>query len=246
MAEDHYYFEVRDLVTRFGDKVIFDHLDLTIRKGESVVILGRSGEGKSVLLRHLLGLMNPNSGTIYINGEDVTDYDHHELNPIRKKMGILFQDGALFDFLSVAENVAFPLAEAGIDDDSELESRAYDALKMVGLEKHLKDQPANLSGGMRKRVALARATIANPDCLLCDEPTAGLDPVAAVDISRLIREMVDAYQATAITVTHDITAMDIIADRVVMLKDGKIRFSGSLAELHQSSDPMVQNFLSAG
>lgn len=237
------YFEAKNLVTSLGDQLIFNGLDLKVQQGESVVIMGRSGEGKSVLLRHLLGLMKPDSGKVFIRGTDITNFEDIELMPFRKKMGILFQDGALFDFLTVADNVTFPLAEEGVEDTDDLRDRAREALKMVGLEEHMDELPMNLSGGMRKRVALARATITYPDCILCDEPTAGLDPVAAADINLLIREMVDAYNATAIVVTHDISSMNQIADRVVMLKNGKIDFSGTPEAINNSEDPSIKNFI---
>lgn len=237
------YFRVCGLETRLGKRTIFDRLDLDIHNGESVVIMGRSGEGKSVLLQHLLGLMKPNGGDIYIKGANIISYSEEELRPLRKKMGIMFQDGALFDFLTVAENVSFPLSEAGVSDEEELNEKARQALEMVGLAEHMNVLPMNLSGGMRKRVALARATVGHPDCILCDEPTAGLDPVAAGDINELIREMVDAYRATSVVVTHDISSMNQIADRVVMLMDGKIIFSGSPKEIHESENVDVRDFL---
>lgn len=238
-----YYFEVDSLVTHLGKQTIFDELDLKIKTGESTVILGRSGAGKSVLLKHLLGLMKPSSGTIKIKGTDVTAFKNSDLIPFRKNMGILFQDGALFDFLTVAENVAFPLVESGIDNADELHERTYSALDRVGLAEHMKTSPLNLSGGMRKRVSLARAIISNPDCILCDEPTAGLDPVSANDISSLIRNLVDDHQATAVTVTHDISSMHIIADRVVMLSDGKITFSGTAEDTQNPNEHGVYEFV---
>lgn len=240
------YFEVDKIVTQLGNRKIFNELDLQLRIGESTAILGRSGEGKSVLLQHLLGLMKPDLGSIKIKGTDVTNYRNSELIPFRKNMGILFQDGALFDFLTVGENVAFPLVESGISDVDELQERTYCALDKVGLAEQMKTAPLNLSGGMRKRVSLARAIISNPDCILCDEPTAGLDPVSANDISSLIRDLVDAQEATAITVTHDISSMHIIADRAVMLSEGKIIFSGTPEETQNPDREEVFEFINGG
>ena len=232
MAE-HYdsYFHAENLVKHLGGKAIFNQLNLRIDQGESVVILGRSGEGKSVLLRTLLGLVKPDSGAVSIKGTDVTHYSNRQLSPLRKKMGVLFQDGALFDFLSVGENVSFPLVESGVKDADELKQRAHDALEMVGLPNQMDARPLEISGGMRKRVSLARAIIANPDCILCDEPTSGLDPASADSINSLIRDMVDALNATAVVVSHDMNSMRKIADRVVMLRDGQVAVSGSPEEI---------------
>ena len=243
MEQNRHFFEIRNLVKSLGGREIISDLDLDIKRGENLVILGGSGEGKSVLLKHLPGLIRPDSGSITVDGLDITGLKDRDLIETRKKIGILFQDGALFDSMTVAENVAFPLVESGFRQRKQIHRRVRETLAMVGLEESLNQMPDRLSGGMRKRVALARAVITEPDCILYDEPTSGLDPIVADHINHLINRLGREINATSVVVTHDLKSMDHISDRVVMLKGGKIHFSGSPEELRQSSDPYINKFV---
>ena len=235
--------EVKNLKKSIGEQKILQGVDLNIRKGETMVVIGRSGEGKSVFLKHLIGLMNPDSGSILIEGREVVGLRERQLRDIRQKVGILFQDGALFDSMTVAENVAFPLMEMGIRDRGVLLERAGQALDKVELAEHMAKMPINISGGMRKRVALARAIISEPQCILYDEPTSGLDPVVAEHIDRLILRMQKDLCVTSLVVTHDMNSVFRIADRVAYLREGKIYFLGTPQELRDSGDRFVKSFV---
>ena len=237
------FFQVRDLKKTLADHPVLKGLNLDIPRGKNTVILGQSGEGKSVFLKHLTGLIKPDSGSIRVDGTDITALSERQLNPIRKKIGILFQDGALFDSMTVAENVVFPLIESGIRKRKTLLEKAEEALALVGLEKHMSKMPVNISGGMRKRVALARAMITKPGCILYDEPTAGLDPIVADSIDHLVRRLGHELHITSVIVTHDIKSMRYVADQVAVLRDGKTYFEGTPDELHHSGDQSIQNFL---
>ncbi len=237
------FVEVRDLHKTLGKQEVLRGVTLDIRRGECLVVLGQSGEGKSVLLKHLIGLMAPDSGSIRIDGEEIVNLSERQLSPVRRKLGVLFQDGALFDSMTVAENVAFPLRELGIRDIGTLLARARTALEVVGLEQHMEKMPINISGGMRKRVALARAIITQPECILYDEPTAGLDPVVADSIDHLIRRLQREFEVTSIVVTHDMKSMFHIADRVAYLREGRIYFLGTPEEIRRSEDPVITNFI---
>lgn len=238
-----HFIEVSGLHKRLGDQDVLRGVDLRIRRGECLVVLGQSGEGKSVLLKHLMGLITPDSGSIKVDGEEIVGLSERRMSPVRKKLGILFQDGALFDSMTVAENVAFPLKEGGIRRIDLLLEKARAALEVVGLEAHMEKMPINISGGMRKRVALARAIVTEPRCILYDEPTAGLDPIVADSIDHLIRRLQRKYQATSIVVTHDMKSMFHIADRVAYLRSGSIYFLGTPDELRASTDPAIRNFV---
>jgi phospholipid/cholesterol/gamma-HCH transport system ATP-binding protein len=218
-------------------------VDLSIRRGESLVVLGQSGEGKSVLLKHLIGLISPDSGSILIDGEEIVGKTERQMAPVRQKMGVLFQDGALFDSMTVAENVAFPLRERGIRKIPVLLEKVTAALEVVGLRDHMEKMPINISGGMRKRVALARAIITQPECILYDEPTAGLDPIVADSIDHLIRRLQRDFHVTSITVTHDMKSMFHIADRVAYLREGRIYFLGTPEEIRDTTDPAIRRFI---
>lgn len=244
-ATSEFFFELSEVHTSLGGKAILRGVNLEIPTGKTTVILGGSGAGKSVLLKHLNGLIRPRSGVISVAGEEIQSMSEPELLKIRKRIGILFQDGALFDSMTVGENVAFPLVEQGWKDHRELDAAVAQALEHVGLPGEERKMPAKLSGGMRKRASLARAMIFHPECLLCDEPTAGLDPILSETISRLIRALVKERETTAVVVTHDLGAMRIMADHVVFLRDGKVRFSGDLDELEASGDEGIRQFLSA-
>ncbi len=237
------FFQIKELKKILGNHPVLTGVNLDIQRGKNTVILGQSGEGKSVFLKHLTGLIKPDSGSIIVDGKEITNLSERQLNPIRKKIGILFQDGALFDSMTVAENVVFPLIEAGIRSRQTLLQKAEEVLKLVELEKHMGKMPVDISGGMRKRVALARAIIIRPECILYDEPTAGLDPIVADSIDHLIRRLGKEFQITSVIVTHDIKSMRQIADTVAILRDGKIYFQGTPDELDQSDDLLIQHFV---
>lgn len=237
------YIRIEELRKNIGSQVILDGVDLSIRRGEILAIIGASGTGKSVLLKHIIGLMKGDSGKIFVDGVDISIMNEASLRPIRLKMGMLFQDGALFDSMTVGENVAFPLWEARIHDSEEVHSRVIESLLLVGLAEHLEKMPVNLSGGMKKRVALARAMITQPECLLCDEPTSGLDPLASDSINHLIRRLRKRFQMTSIVVTHDMTSAYHIADRIAFLKHGKVRFLGTPEAIRSCDDKDIQDFI---
>ena len=218
-------------------------VDLDVAEGERVVVMGRSGGGKSVLLRHIIGLMRPDAGTVHFQGTDLTALDEEALNPHRRKIGMLFQNSALFDSMSVEENLAFPLVEAGLKNRSEIRARVAQALEVVDLPGQEKKMPADLSGGMRKRVALARAVIGRPMLMLYDEPTTGLDPIVADSINKLILRLGEKLNMASIVVTHDMTSAFMVADRIAYLHEGRIYFQGTPQQVRESEDPLVQTFV---
>ena len=222
---------------------ILKGVDLEVATGETLVILGRSGSGKSVLLRHLIGLMTPTSGEVWIEGRQIVGLKERELMPIRKTIGMMFQGGALFDAMTVEENVAFPLREAGERNRETIRTKVAAALEVVDLLGHEKKMPVNLSGGMKKRVAVARGVVTHPACILYDEPTAGLDPVVSDSINHLIRRLQKRFGVTSIVVTHDMKCAAYIADKVAFLHEGRIYFHGTLAALMDSSDPLIRDFI---
>jgi len=235
--------EVKDLVQRIGGQEILRGLSLSIMPGETLVLLGKSGGGKSVFLRHLIGLMHPISGSIIFEGQEITTLHERALQPIRRKIGMLFQDGALFDSMNVFNNVAFPLRERGEKNVETIREKVARSLAMVNMTGHDSKMPVNLSGGMRKRVALARAIISPPDVILYDEPTAGLDPIVSDSINRLIRRLQSQIRVTSVVVTHDMVSCNHIADRVALLNEGRIHFLGTPAELSDSNDPIIRDFV---
>ena len=218
-------------------------MNLQVEKGETLVIIGRSGGGKSVLLKHLIGLMTPDAGEIWIDGQNIIGMNERDLAAIRQKVGILFQGGALFDSMTVEENIAFPLREAGERDPKVLRTKVDEMLEVMELEGEQDKMPVNLSGGMKKRVGLARAIIRRPSCVLYDEPTSGLDPVVSDSINRLIRRLQQRFGITSIVVTHDMKSAFHIGDRIAYLHDGRIYFQGTPDELKASPDPLIQDFL---
>ena len=234
---------VRSLVKTIGAQEILRGVDLDVAKGETLAIIGRSGGGKTVLLKHLIGLMRPNVGEIWIEDQNIIDLDERQLGAIRRKIGILFQGAALFDSMTVAENVAFPLREAGERDSNVLRDKVREMLEVVELEGQEEKMPVNLSGGMKKRVGLARAIVRRPSCVLYDEPTSGLDPVVSDSINRLIRRLQERFGMTSIVVTHDMKSAFAVANHIAYLHEGKIYFRGTPAELQQTSDPLLQDFL---
>jgi phospholipid/cholesterol/gamma-HCH transport system ATP-binding protein len=234
---------VRDLVQKIGRQEILRGFSLDIHRGETLVLLGKSGGGKSVFLRHLIGLMKPISGSIEFEGHDIAKLDERELESVRRKIGMLFQDGALFDSMNVYDNVAFPLRERGEKNEKVVRDKVHDSLAMVNMAGHDRKMPVNLSGGMRKRVALARAIISPPDVILYDEPTAGLDPVVSDSINRLIRRLQKQLSVTSIVVTHDMISCYHIADRVALLNEGKCYFYGTPDDLRSTQDRVIRDFV---
>lgn len=239
------FIEVRNLRKRFGKQRVLTGVDLDIPVGETTVILGSSGAGKSVLLKHFNGLLRPDSGTISVGGTPIAALTERKLSDVRRRIGILFQDGALFDSMTVGENVAFPLHEAGERDSKLITEKVSDALEKVGLTGEEKKKPSKLSGGMRKRVALARAIVVKPECLLYDEPTTGLDPVLSATIAELIQRMKTEFSLTSVVVTHDLSVLRTVADRVIFLDDGRVIFSGTLPDLEESDNETIAKFLNA-
>src|SRR5881296_3576765 len=234
---------VRSLAKKIGQQEILRGVDLEVATGETLAIIGRSGGGKSVLLKHLVGLMTPDAGEIWIDGQNIIGMNERQLGAIRKKVGILFQGGALFDSMTVEENIAFPLREAGERDPEVLHSKDKEMLEVMEMEGEEDKMPESLSGGMKKRVGLARSIIRRPSCVLYDEPTSGLDPVVADSINRLIRRLQQRFGITSIVVTHDMKSAFDVADRIAYLHEGRIYFHGTSVELQQSSDPLIQDFL---
>ncbi len=237
---------IKDLHKAFGDQTVLDGINLQVRSGETVAVLGRSGGGKSVLLRLIMRLQTPDSGSIRIAGQEVTDLDVKQLNEVRKKVGFLFQQAALYDSLTVEENVAFPLSRHTRMSEKERTDRVRDLLANVGMERDLQKMPSEISGGMQKRVGLARALALEPEILLFDEPTSGLDPITAAEIGELIRELNKKHQISAVVVTHDVPGARAFSDRLVLLQEGKILAEGSFADLQKNKDPFVAQFLGYG
>ncbi|MCR4337347.1 MAG: ABC transporter ATP-binding protein [Candidatus Omnitrophica bacterium] len=237
--------EVKGLTKRFnGGQYVLNHLDLLIKDGEILVILGESGTGKSVLLRHLIGLIRPDQGKVIINDVDITKLSEKELLKLRSNIGYLFQEGALYDSMTVFENLAFPLQEHSQLTEPEIEKKIKAVLDMVDLVAVENQYPSQLSGGMKKRVGLARSIILDSKILFCDEPTSGLDPIRSHDISDLIASISRKMKCTTVITSHDVRNSFRIADRVAILKDGKLKALGTPAELKKSEDPFVQEFLS--
>jgi len=231
------------LVKRFANQLVLDHVDLEIQGGELLVLLGESGSGKSVFLKHIVGLHKPDSGTVAIDGVDITRMPEKALLNVRKDIGYLFQEGALYDFMTVYENVAFPLQEHTRLTERQIDDKVRDYLRLVDLEDAAEKYPSQLSGGMRKRSALARSVILGSKILLCDEPTSGLDPIRSRDISDLIRDITRKLKCTTVITSHDIRNALRIADRIVLLRDAKIRVQGTPQEFQASQDTMVREFL---
>lgn len=237
------FIEVRGLHKSIGSQHILRGVDIDVHKGETLAIIGPSGEGKTVLMKHLIGLLHPDQGSIVIDGESVIGLGERQFSSVRKKFGFLFQNAALFDAMTVEENVAFPLKEAGIKDRDEIAQRVHDALEVVDLEEHKSKLPVNLSGGMRKRAGIARSVVARPQCILYDEPTASLDPLVSDVIDRMIQRMQKRYGITSLVVTHDMKSVFKIANRVAMFKGGVIRFCGTPEELRNSPETDIQDFI---
>jgi phospholipid/cholesterol/gamma-HCH transport system ATP-binding protein len=235
--------ELRSVTKRFGDKRVLDGVSLSVPVGRSVCILGRSGTGKSVALKHIVGLIRPDAGQVFISGEDITALSGRDLSRVRKQIGFLFQNAALFDSISVGENVAFPLRRHTDLSDDAVRSRARDLLGQVGLEREYDTMPAALSGGMRKRAGLARAMALGPAILLVDEPSAGLDPVTAAEVDTLLVTLREQSKTTLVVVTHNLPSARVIGDELLFLHEGRVLARGTAAELDRSDDPLVREFM---
>lgn len=234
---------LRGVMKRFGDQVVLDGVDLDIDSGETLVIIGRSGSGKSVLVKHLLGLIKPEAGSIQLDGQEITGLGGKELYALRRRFGYLFQSSALFDSLTVCENVGLGLRENTKLSEERIHAMAREKLAMVGLEGVDDRKPAELSGGMQKRVGLARAIAMEPDVVIYDEPTTGLDPIMADVINDLILGLQRRLDITSVVVTHDMTSAFKIADRIAMLFEGRIIFTGKPDALRATDDPVVRQFI---
>lgn len=236
--------EIIDLHTSFGSNKVLQGINLTINKGESLAIIGKSGSGKSVLLKNIIGLLEPDQGEVKIEGKNISSLSKKELYEVRKKFGFLFQGAALFDSMTVEENISLPLVENNQAITKEkIDSIVEDKLNLVGLPGTQKLKPSELSGGMKKRVGLARALVTDPDYILYDEPTTGLDPIMSDSIDELIRSLSDKLDVTSIVVTHDMVSVRNTADRVAMVHNGKIYFTGTPQELLDSDDQVAVNFI---
>ncbi len=237
------FIELRNLHKQVGWQQILRGVNLTVMRGETLVIIGPSGEGKTVLMKHVIGLMHPDRGEVIVDGVHVENRRERELTPIRQKVSMMFQNAALFDSMTVEQNIAFPLIESGIRDRKEIRERVQEALEVVDLAEHGDKLPVNLSGGMRKRAGIARAIVGRSQCILYDEPTASLDPMVSDVIDQMILRLQMRYHITSLVVTHDMKSMFKIANRIAMLKEGVIRFLGTPEELRSSPDPVVQDFI---
>jgi phospholipid/cholesterol/gamma-HCH transport system ATP-binding protein len=235
---------IEKLSKSFGSHLVLDEVSLNAEEAENLVVFGRSGTGKSVLLKCMIMLMKPDNGRINIFGKDVMELRIDELNELRQQIGFLFQGAALYDSMSVRGNLDFPLIRHFNFTPGERERKIKDVLEKVSLEEAIDKMPADLSGGMKKRIGLARAIITEPKLMLYDEPTTGLDPITAKEISKLILDLQKELKMTSVIVTHDILCARIIADRAVVLEDGKIQYSGNITELTTSKDPFLKNFFS--
>jgi len=240
---ENYSIVVENLVTYFDDRRILDDINLRVRKGEALVVLGGSGCGKTTLLRHLIGLLQPQSGNIYIKGQDITRLKEDKLNEIRKGIGMLFQGAALFNSMTIGDNVALPLREHTKLAESTIQIMTRIKLGLVGLSGFGGFKPAQLSGGMKKRAGLARALAMDPEILFFDEPSAGLDPIIAAEIDALIVKLKRAFKMTMVIVTHELASAFLVADRILMLDGGRVIADGTSKVIRASSNPRVKQFL---
>lgn len=237
------FVDLRQIHKAMGRQRILRGVDLAVYPGETLAVIGPSGEGKTVMVKHIIGLLRPDSGTVLVDGVEVHRLRERQLTPVRRKVGMLFQNAALFDRLTVEENVAFPLHEAGVRDRDEVRQRVHEALEVVDLAEHKDKLPVNLSGGMRKRAGIARAVVTRAQCIIYDEPTASLDPVVSDVIDQMILRLQRRFGVTSIVVTHDMKSVFKIANRVAMLKDGIIRFCGTVEALQSSAEPDIRDFI---
>ena len=236
------FFEFRDVSKGFDDRTVLHHVSFTVKKGETCVIMGRSGVGKSVALKHIMGFLKPDSGRIFIDGQDVTDFSERDFEEVRRKVTMVFQSGALFDSLTVADNIAFPLqGQPGLSDE-DVDAYVAKFAHMLEVEEVMDKLPGELSTGMRRAVAIARALAQNPEAILYDEPTTMVDPIMAAHMGDLISRLKAAFHKTSIVVTHDTHLAKRLADVVVFLQDGKVAFLGPWADFEHSTDPFLHNF----
>ncbi len=243
MAGNHNMIELRGVYKSFGAQQVLRGLDLQVPRGRVTVIIGRSGSGKSVVLKHMIGLIRPDRGQVLVDGSDLTRLDDRQLNQVRRRFGMLFQDAALFDSMNVLDNVAFPLREHTKLPEKEIRRIVARKLRLVGLEGVEEKMPSQLSGGMRKRVGLARAIALDPEIILFDEPTTGLDPLMTDAINRLIKDTQAELGVTAVVISHDIEGAYQVGHQISMLYQGRIIASGTPQEIRQSEDQVVQQFL---
>ncbi|GMU95194.1 MULTISPECIES: ATP-binding cassette domain-containing protein [Ignavibacterium] len=236
--------EIYNLKKAFNSNIVLDDVSLKVDKGENLVVFGRSGTGKSVLLKCMVRLMEPDSGKIIIDDKDVLSLDLKELNNLRKQIGFLFQSAALYDSMSVRQNLEFPLIRHFNFTPEEREQKIIKVLEKVSLLEAIDKMPSELSGGMKKRIGLARSIITEPKLMLYDEPTTGLDPITSKEISYLILELQKSLNMTSVVVTHDLLCAEIIADRAIVLNNGRVQYEGSIPELTSSNDPFLKNFFS--
>lgn len=234
--------EIEHLKKSFGTNNVLNDISFKIEKGENLVILGKSGSGKSVLIKCLVGLIEPDEGNVVLLGQTVSGLNYAQLNTLRKKIGFLFQSGALYDSMTVRENLEFPLRDLKSKPREEIDALVIEALKNVGLEEAIDKMPSELSGGMRKRVGLARTLILKPEIILYDEPTTGLDPITSNEISMLLLDVQKKYGTTSIIITHDVECAEITANRMIILKDGTSFVEGTFNELSGSKDEWVRSF----
>ncbi|MGZ3862255.1 MAG: ABC transporter ATP-binding protein [Bacteroidia bacterium] len=234
--------EVKGLEISFGKKEVLKKMNLWLKKGENLVVFGKSGSGKSVLIKCLVGLLEPDKGSIEVIKRDILSMEEKELNKLRKKIGFLFQGAALYDSMTVRENLEFPLRDSGEKSDEGITEKIESVLKNVGLSEAIDKMPSELSGGMRKRIALARTLILNPEIMLYDEPTTGLDPVTSREISKLILDVQKKYNTSSIIITHDVACAKITANRMIFLRDGMCYAEGTFEEMERSDDEWVRSF----
>lgn len=243
MNKDDQIIEIIDLKKSFGENKVLKGINFTLNKGENVVVLGKSGTGKSVLIKCIVGLINIDSGILKVFGKNIPDISHKELDRIREKVGFVFQGSALYDSMTVKENLEFPLQRhTKGKTKKEMEQMVVEALENVGLADTMEKMPSELSGGMRKRIGLARSLILNPEIMLYDEPTTGLDPITAKEISNLMLEMQKKYQTSSVIISHDINCTKLTADRMLVLIDGVFYAQGTFEELEKSEDEKVKAF----
>jgi phospholipid/cholesterol/gamma-HCH transport system ATP-binding protein len=241
--DDSIIIHIEHLQKSFGDKQVLTDISLQVKKGENVVILGKSGEGKSVTIKCIVGMIVPDAGLVEVFGKAIFELNTEDLKAVRQKIGFLFQSGALYDSMSVQENLAFALKRVlHIKDEAIIKSKIDEVLQSVGLMEAMDKKPAELSGGMRKRIALARTLIVNPEIILYDEPTTGLDAITSREISELILQMQKKYHTTSIIITHDMKCAEIVGDRILIIKDGAFAAEGDFETLKNATDPFIHSF----
>jgi len=234
--------EIKHITKSFGTRAILKDIDFKIEKGENLVVFGKSGSGKSVLIKCMAGLLSPDDGEVIMLGEKIEGLENQELNLLRKRIGFLFQSAALYDSMTVRENLEFPLRDLKMKRKDEIDALVMEALENVGLKDAIDKMPSELSGGMRKRIGLARTLILKPEIILYDEPTTGLDPITSKEISELILEIQKKYNTASIIITHDVECARIVANRIIIIKEGMLIAEGTFKELSESNDQWVRSF----